>query len=175
VAIRGARILIFGATLPPGRRLVEAYLALGAEVVAADALRTRLEELRAEMGQHERLWVAESGGAAGMEALFADVARDEPIDVAVLVAERATAASVEPLLACCAGRLAERARILVVIVGEDAAQAKLGPSLEAAGALGLCVPVDGATGAGLQQLVELSDPERAHAAGWLGAAMITER
>lgn len=175
MAIRGARVLIFGATLPPGRRLVEAYLALGAEVVAADTLRTRLEELRAEMGQHERLWVAESGGEAGMEALFADVARDEPIDVAVLVAESAAPAPVERLLSCCAGRLAEPARVLVLIVGEDGTQAQLGPALLAAGAVGLSVAADGATGAGLQRLVELSDPARDAGTGWLGAAMIVER
>jgi hypothetical protein len=71
--------------------LVEAFVALGAHVVAADSLRTRLEELRARLRQHERLWVAESdlADAAAARALFGDVGRDQPIDAAVLVVESA--------------------------------------------------------------------------------------
>src|SRR5262249_49903053 len=87
VAIRGARTLVAGACSSAAQRLVEAFLALGAHVVAADALRTRLEELRARLRQHERLWVAESdlGGLAQAHALFQDVGRDAAIDAAVLV------------------------------------------------------------------------------------------
>jgi NAD(P)-dependent dehydrogenase (short-subunit alcohol dehydrogenase family) len=91
VSIRGARVLLFGACSQSGRKLVEAFLAMGAEVIAADRLRTRLEELRAEHRQHERLWVAESDvsevGAAA--ALFADVARDRALDAALLVVPQA--------------------------------------------------------------------------------------
>jgi NAD(P)-dependent dehydrogenase (short-subunit alcohol dehydrogenase family) len=81
------RVLLMGACSAHGRALVEAFLALGARVVAADAFRTQLEELRAELRQHERLWVAECDPRepAAASALFADVARDEPIDAAVLV------------------------------------------------------------------------------------------
>jgi hypothetical protein len=84
-------MLVAGACAPGGQRLVEAFVALGAHVVAADALRTRLEELRARLRQHERLWVAESdlGDAAAARALFRDVGRDQPIDAAVLVIESA--------------------------------------------------------------------------------------
>lgn len=87
MTLRGARILLAGACTRTGRPLVEAFLALGAQVVAADRLRTELEELRAQLRQHERLWVAEadSSGPSAASALFADVARDEPIDAAVLI------------------------------------------------------------------------------------------
>jgi nucleoside-diphosphate-sugar epimerase len=86
MTLRGARILLVGACSHAGSTLVEAFLALGAHVVAADRLRTRLEELRARMRQHERLWVAEADASdAGAAALLADVARDEPIDAALLV------------------------------------------------------------------------------------------
>lgn len=87
MSLRGARILLAGACTEGGSSLAEAFLALGAHVVAADRLRTRLEELRARVRQHERLWVAECdlGAAEAAVALFTDVARDEPIDVALLV------------------------------------------------------------------------------------------
>lgn len=84
-------MLVAGACSSGGQRLVEAFVALGAHVVAADNLRTRLEELRARLRQHERLWIAESdlGDAAAARALVADVGRDQPIDAAVLVIESA--------------------------------------------------------------------------------------
>lgn len=87
MTLRGARVLLAGACTPTGRALAEAFVALGAHVVAADRLRTGLEELRAALRQHERLWVAESdlNGEAAALRLFRDVARDEPIDAALLV------------------------------------------------------------------------------------------
>jgi len=87
MALRGARILLAGACTRTGQSLVEAFLALGAEVIAADQLRTQLEELRARVRQHERLWVAEAdlSGPSAALALFADVARDEPIAVAIFI------------------------------------------------------------------------------------------
>jgi NAD(P)-dependent dehydrogenase (short-subunit alcohol dehydrogenase family) len=86
MAIRGARVLVVGACSVRGRGLVEAFLALGAHVIAADRLRTRLEELRAELRQHERLWVAETDvdDPEALAALFADAAR-EPLDAALLM------------------------------------------------------------------------------------------
>lgn len=104
MTMRGARVLLGGACAETGHALCEAFLALGAHVVAADRLRTRLEELRAGMRQHERLWVAESdlGSAASAAALFSDVARDEPIDSAVLVLPRP--ASADAWLGAPAGR-----------------------------------------------------------------------
>jgi hypothetical protein len=84
-------MLVAGACSTGGQRLVEAFLALGAHVVAADGVRTRLEELRARLRQHERLWVAESdlGDETAALALFRDVGRDQPIDAAVLAIESA--------------------------------------------------------------------------------------
>jgi NAD(P)-dependent dehydrogenase (short-subunit alcohol dehydrogenase family) len=86
VAIRGARVLVVGACSARGHAVVEAFLALGAQVIAADRLRTQLEELRAELRQHERLWVAETDpdDPGALAALFADVAR-EPLDAALLL------------------------------------------------------------------------------------------
>jgi len=79
-------VLVVGACSVRGRGLVEAFLALGAHVIAADRLRTRLEELRAELRQHERLWVAETDidDPQALAALFADAAH-EPLDAALLV------------------------------------------------------------------------------------------
>ncbi|MFI5306258.1 MAG: SDR family NAD(P)-dependent oxidoreductase [Polyangiales bacterium] len=86
MAIRGSRVLVVGACSALGHRIVEAFLALGAQVIAADRLRTRLEELRADLRQHERLWVAETDpdDPQALAALFADVAA-EPLDAALFV------------------------------------------------------------------------------------------
>jgi NAD(P)-dependent dehydrogenase (short-subunit alcohol dehydrogenase family) len=98
MTLRGARILLAGACSRTGQSLTEAFLALGAQVIAADRLRTQLEELRAQLRQHERLWVAEAdlGGPSAAAALFADVARDEPIDTAILIVRAAEPADGTP-------------------------------------------------------------------------------
>ncbi len=148
MALRGARILLAGACTRTGQSLVEAFLALGAEVIAADRLRTRLEELRARVHQHERLWVAEAdlSGPSTALALFADVARDEPIDAAIFIvpggenddscggqldshvrAEQAAALPVrqcEALLGAASEAMRGHGRVLVVLepaVGGDSA------------------------------------------------------
>lgn len=78
-----------GASGELGPSLVEAFLALGAEVLAADRHRTALDDLRAQMRHHERLDVAECdvADAEGVEALFdAWVRRGDP-DVVVHAAD----------------------------------------------------------------------------------------
>ena len=89
MGLRGSQVLLLGATGRLGIRLCEAWLALGAEVVAADRLRTRLEALRASLGQHERLHVAEADilDLAGLAILLQDVSRDRPLDVLVVAVE----------------------------------------------------------------------------------------
>ncbi|MEM6960190.1 MAG: SDR family oxidoreductase [Myxococcota bacterium] len=80
-AIRGARILVLGATGAVGSVVVESCLALGAEVIASARTRTRLDELRANLGQHDRLEVAECDATdpAGVEALFEAVSRKREV------------------------------------------------------------------------------------------------
>jgi NAD(P)-dependent dehydrogenase (short-subunit alcohol dehydrogenase family) len=160
MTLRGARILLAGACTEHGASLVEAFLALGAHVVAADGLRTRLEELRARMRHHERLWVAECDldGAQSALALFADVARDEPIDTALLVLS-ASADGPEPALQRCRSFLeaarttmahAPGGRVLVLLEGIEGVQL---PDCD-----GLAVGGLVADGAWLPKVVALADP-----------------
>lgn len=99
MGLRGMHVLLFGACCEAGQRATEALLALGAEVVAADLLRTRLEQLRADLGQHERLHVAECDANAvdAARALLADVSRDRPLS-ALVVASGAEAGPPPALL-----------------------------------------------------------------------------
>lgn len=84
----GQRVLVTGASGALGPALVEAFLAVGAEVVAAARRRTRLDALRAEMRQHERLHIAECDATdpAGVEALFDALERKGGLDVVVQAA-----------------------------------------------------------------------------------------
>jgi NAD(P)-dependent dehydrogenase (short-subunit alcohol dehydrogenase family) len=179
MTLRGARILLAGACTDAGSTLVEAFLALGAHVVAADGLRTRLEELRARMRHHERLWVAECD-LAGVEsalALFADVARDEPIDAALLVlpsnadgpeqARLRCRSFLDAALATMAGH--ERGRVLVLL---DPGTAELGApdELKGCSARGGELPVGGLVtdGEWLPKAVALADPAQPPLRGFEG-------
>jgi len=83
--IRNQRVLITGATGGLGPVLVEAFLALGAHVVAVGRRRTALSDLLARCEQHERLAVAECDltDAVGVERLFSDVGSSSPIDAVI--------------------------------------------------------------------------------------------
>ena len=83
--VRGQRVLITGATGGLGPVLVEAFLALGASVIAVGRRRTALSELLARCQQHERLEVAECDlvDAEGVEALFNAITSKEPLDAVV--------------------------------------------------------------------------------------------
>jgi NAD(P)-dependent dehydrogenase (short-subunit alcohol dehydrogenase family) len=174
MTLRGARTLVAGACSPSGRRLCEALLALGAHVVAADRLRTQLEELRAELRQHERLWVAECDlGAAACRALFADVARDEPIDTAILVLPNAQSIEAcEHFLHAARANVAppERGRVLLVFERDaaDGAAALQGllqraAELPAVAGLHAAEPL----GAWLERMARLADPDHPPPHGWL--------
>lgn len=89
MSIRGTRVLLIGATTRAGQGLVEALLALGAEVIATSPIRTQLDQLSAEMHQHERLHQADVD-ATSPEALLRvmrDVTASAPLNVIVLVLE----------------------------------------------------------------------------------------
>lgn len=97
-----------GATGGLGPSLVEAFLALGADVLVAGRRRTALDELRASMRHHDRLHVAECdvSDAEGTECLFDAWARQGTPDVVVHAAgawcegplEHATDAELERLV-----------------------------------------------------------------------------
>lgn len=74
-----------GVTGGLGPALVEAFLALGAEVLAAGRRRTALDDLRAGVAHHERLHTAECDltDPAGTEALFDAWSRKGDPDVVV--------------------------------------------------------------------------------------------
>jgi NAD(P)-dependent dehydrogenase (short-subunit alcohol dehydrogenase family) len=74
-----------GVTGGLGPSLVEAFLALGAEVLAAGRRRTALDDLRAAMRHHDRLSVAECDlcDGEGVEALFDAWTRNGAPDVVV--------------------------------------------------------------------------------------------
>lgn len=83
--MRGRRVLVTGATGGLGPTVVAAFLGQGAEVLAAARRRTRLDELRAGLANHDRLHVAEGDASdpEGVEALFDAVTRESPLDVVV--------------------------------------------------------------------------------------------
>jgi NAD(P)-dependent dehydrogenase (short-subunit alcohol dehydrogenase family) len=108
--LHGQHIVVTGATGGLGPHLVEALLACGAHVIAAARVRTRLDELRAGLAQHERLDVAEcdATSATGVERLLDGVDRNGGLDAVVHavgaftygpLAERSDA-EVERLVAC---------------------------------------------------------------------------
>ena len=81
----GKRVLVTGATGGVGPSIVEAFLAVGAHVVASARRRTGLDALRAELRQHERLDVAECDAADpdGIERLLDALDRKGGLDGAV--------------------------------------------------------------------------------------------
>ncbi len=86
--LHGHRALIIGATGGLGPSIVEAFLALGADVVAVGRLRTKLDSLRAAMKQHDKLRVAECDASSpeGVESLFDSVSQASPIDFVIYAA-----------------------------------------------------------------------------------------
>ncbi len=90
MSVRGKRVLVTGATGGLGPHLCEALLAMGAEVIGAARRRTRLDDLRAGLGQHERLHVAECDVSAseGVAALFSSLEARAPLDAVVHAAGR---------------------------------------------------------------------------------------
>jgi len=89
MSIRGTRVLLIGATTRAGQGLVEALLALGAEVIATGALRTELDQLVADMHQHERLHQADVDPTSpeALARVMVDVSRSAPLDVILVVLE----------------------------------------------------------------------------------------
>lgn len=82
MTLHGTRVLVTGATGGLGPSTVEGLLAVGADVVAAARRRTALDELRAQMKNHDRLHVAECDvtDALGVEALFDSLEKTAPIE-----------------------------------------------------------------------------------------------
>lgn len=85
-------MLVIGATTRVGHGLVEALLAMGAEVIATSPVRTQLDQLSADMHQHERLRQADLDptDADALLRLMTDASRDAPLDSIVLVLESST-------------------------------------------------------------------------------------
>ena len=83
--LRGKRVLVTGASGNVGRTLVEAFVAVGAHVIGTARRRTGLDDLRAGLGQHDRLEVAECDvtDASGVQALFDAVHRKGPLDAVI--------------------------------------------------------------------------------------------
>jgi NAD(P)-dependent dehydrogenase (short-subunit alcohol dehydrogenase family) len=83
--LRDKRTLMTGVTGVLGPALVDAFLALGADVLAVGRRRTALDDLRAGAGHHERLHTAECDvcDPEGVEALFDAWARKGSADIVV--------------------------------------------------------------------------------------------
>ncbi|MFO0607116.1 MAG: SDR family oxidoreductase [Polyangiales bacterium] len=85
-SLRGQHVLVTGAGGALGGAACAALVASGARVTAADLRRTTLDALRAELGQPERLQVADAdvSSTAKVEALFNAVERGTgPLDAVV--------------------------------------------------------------------------------------------
>lgn len=156
-------MLVANACETPGGSIVEAFLALGATVLAADRLRTRLDALRAELRHHERLWVAEAEltAVSSWRALLSDGARDRALDAVIVPLPGGDAATLP------AAGLLEGVVTRVVVVADRAA---LGARVDAWMAAGLqttgCViPLQ--TPRLLSRVIELADPARAPERGWV--------
>jgi NAD(P)-dependent dehydrogenase (short-subunit alcohol dehydrogenase family) len=80
-------VLVTGASGALGTRVVEAFLAIGAHVVAAARKKTTLDALRAAMKMSDRLALAESDvtDPVLVERMFEGVERDGPLDAVVAV------------------------------------------------------------------------------------------
>jgi len=85
VDVRDTRVLVTGATGSLGAKVVQAFLALGAEVVGTARRKTGLDELRAAVGHSDRFEAAECDvtDPAGIEALFSAVERRAPLSAVV--------------------------------------------------------------------------------------------
>jgi len=86
--VRDQRVIITGATGGVGPVMVEAFLALGAAVIAVGRRRTALSDLLARCEQHPNLSVAECDLSDGdnVDRLIASVHADGPLDSIVHVA-----------------------------------------------------------------------------------------
>ncbi len=123
--LHGRRIVFTGASAPLGVAVAEAFLALGAELVAADLRRTTLVDLRTALANHERLRVAECDieDRDALGALFASVARGGSVDV--LVHAPSVASAMAPAIrAALDAPFGEGARIVLAVT--DPALAALG-------------------------------------------------
>ena len=80
--LHGKTIFVTGASGSLGAVVVEACLAVGANVVAGARRRTRLDVLRASLADHERLRVAEIDitDEAGLTKLFSDLGNRGTVD-----------------------------------------------------------------------------------------------
>ncbi|MCS6798556.1 MAG: SDR family oxidoreductase [Myxococcota bacterium] len=85
IDLHGRHVLVTGASGRLGTAVCEALLAVGAHVLAAGRTRTRLSDLRASVGQHERLNVVEADvtDAPRLEALLEAAERRAPLDAAI--------------------------------------------------------------------------------------------
>jgi len=85
-SLRGQHVLVTGAGGALGASVCATLVASGARVTAADLRRTTLDALRAELGQPERLEVAEADvtSTAKLDALFDAIERGTgPVDAVV--------------------------------------------------------------------------------------------
>lgn len=80
--LHGKRVVVLGATGLVGMVLTETLLALGAKVIAGARRRTRLDELRSGLADHDNLQVAEVDTTVpeGIEGFARDVLRNGPLD-----------------------------------------------------------------------------------------------
>lgn len=87
MTLTGRRVLVTGASGALGTHVVEAFLAVGAHVVAAARRKTALDTLRAAMRLSDRLALAESDvtDSGLVERLFEGVERDGPLHAVVAV------------------------------------------------------------------------------------------
>jgi NAD(P)-dependent dehydrogenase (short-subunit alcohol dehydrogenase family) len=85
--LAGRRVLVTGASGGLGTHVVEAFLAVGAHVVAAARKKTTLDALRAAMHTSDRLALAESDVTDPelVERLFTGVERDGPLHAVISV------------------------------------------------------------------------------------------
>lgn len=87
MSLTGRHVLVTGASGGLGTHVVEAFLAVGAHVVAAARKKTTLDALRAAMRLSDRLALAESDvtDPVLVERLFDGIERDGPLHAVVAV------------------------------------------------------------------------------------------
>jgi hypothetical protein len=161
--LHGHRIVFTGASSNAAVAIAEAFLALGAELVAADLRRTSLIDLRTALANHERLRVAECDleDPAALRAFFDSVVAGGPVDA--LVHAPPSSGAVEPALAAAlAGLFGQSGRI--VLLAGDPALALAAPALVERRA-----PEAGQFGVAINAVLGLGAPatDLAKAAVWL--------
>jgi NAD(P)-dependent dehydrogenase (short-subunit alcohol dehydrogenase family) len=146
MSMTGRRVLVTGASGGLGTHVVEAFLAVGAHVVASARKKTTLDALRAAMRLSDRLALAESDvtDPVLVERMFDGVERDGPLDAVIAVVgswaggalvdgddatyRRLVATNLDAsyyVLRGAARRMAPRGRGHIVVIGSIAA---VGPS-----------------------------------------------